>query len=370
MIGTRPEAIKLAPVIKELKRRQAAAPSSDLQVDIVLTGQHKEILYTALDDFAIRPDIDLALMTQNQSLSGLTARLLEGVDRYLNEHAPDWVIAQGDTTTVMASSLAAYYQRICFAHVEAGLRSHDLYRPFPEEVNRKIAAIAATLHFAPTEDARKNLLLEGIGHKKIMVVGNTIVDAVQEISRLFSGGPANGSLEQEGLQKKRLILLTCHRRESFGKPLQNICKAIKKVAASHKNCRIVFPVHPNPNVRSVVFQELAGIDGIVLTEPLRYAPFVNLMRESSAIITDSGGIQEEATTLNKPLLILRNETERPEALQGCYARLIGTETMNIVHAVNEVLKNPKSSGGMAHHVNPFGDGKASLRICEAIINAQ
>ena len=370
MIGTRPEAIKLAPVIKELKRRQAVAPFSDLQVDIVLTGQHKEILYTALDDFAIKPDIDLALMTQNQSLSGLTARLLEGVDQYLDEHAPDWVIAQGDTTTVMASSLAAFYQRIRFAHVEAGLRSHDLYRPFPEEVNRKIAAITATLHFAPTEDARKNLLQEGIGHKKIMVVGNTIVDAVQEISRLFSGGQANSSLEQECLQKKRLILLTCHRRESFGKPLQNICKAIKAVAASHEDCRIVFPVHPNPNVRSVVFQELAGIDGIVLTEPLRYAPFVNLMRESSAIITDSGGIQEEATTLNKPLLILRDETERPEALQGCYARLIGTETMNIVHAVNEVLKDPKSSGGMAHYANPFGDGKASLRICEAIINAQ
>ncbi len=362
VIGTRPEAIKMAPVIKSLMNY-----SEEVKSVVCVTAQHREMLDQVLKIFGIVPDYDLNLMKPNQSLSLLTANLLTALDEVITFEKPDWVLVQGDTTTAMVASLVAYYHRIKLGHVEAGLRTNDKFQPFPEEINRRIADILADAYFAPTQNSRMNLLKEGIRSESIVVTGNTVIDALMMISRRVAGRPLDSRISTS-IKNKLLILVTVHRRESFGEPLENICKALARIALSYQEkIQIVYPVHLNPNVRKTVYETLSGIPNISLIEPVNYEELVGLMSSSYLILTDSGGIQEEAPSLHKPVLVLREMTERPEAIEAGAAKLIGTDADRIYSETMRLIEEPKSYHRMASAINPYGDGQASQRIVQFLL---
>ena len=346
VLGTRPEALKMAPVIRRLR---AFGPS--IRVRVLSTGQHRELLDRALADFELDTDEDLGLMCPGQGLAELTSRSLQGLDAWLDREGPDLVVAQGDTTTVFAASLACHYRKVPFAHVEAGLRSGDLGAPFPEEANRCLVARLADLHFAPTASARDNLLVEGIDPARIQVVGNTVIDALRLIPRRSPPdwiGPAD-----------RLLLMTAHRRENQGKALADACRAVRTLTRRDPGLRVVFPVHPNPIVRAIVDRELGGLDRVHLIGPVGYPEFVALMRASTAILSDSGGVQEEGLALGRPVLVLRESTERPEGLASGACRLVGTDPARIIAAATAILSGAVPMPEPARH---YGDGHAAERI--------
>ena len=354
VFGTRPEAIKLAPVISELRRHP------DVTTRVCVTGQHKEMIQPILELFDVRPDIDLALMTPDQRLSLLTATALTQIEEVVSSTAPDWVVLQGDTTSAMAAALAAFYQRVPVAHVEAGLRTHDLARPFPEEANRRIADALSSVHFAPTELARRNLLREGTDSSTIYVTGNTVVDALHTVGNLPEDRAVD--LLASVPADRRIILLTAHRRESFGPGLRDVYHAIREIADALPDVHFIYPVHLNPNVQEPAHAMLAGHAQISLIQPLDYVALIHLIRRATLILTDSGGIQEEAPTFGKPVLVLRELTERAEAVQAGCARIVGTDRHTIVSAALELLTDRSAYDRMAHVANPFGDGHASERI--------
>ncbi|MBU0753758.1 MAG: UDP-N-acetylglucosamine 2-epimerase (non-hydrolyzing), partial [Planctomycetes bacterium] len=354
VVGTRPEAIKMAPLILALKK----CPWADLYV--LATAQHRELLDQVLSVFEIVPDGDLDLMRHDQTLSELSANLLTALDGVLEAVKADLVVAQGDTTTVLMSAMASFYRHIPFAHVEAGLRTGDLNNPFPEEMNRIVADRIAVLNFAPTEAAGKNLLDEGIPADTIHVTGNTVIDALLDVAA--RGIPLGLSLDED----KKLVLVTAHRRESFGSPFEAICRAIKTLADRNPDLRILYPVHPNPNVGKPVQAILGDHPRIILAEPMEYGPFVTAMKRAHFILTDSGGIQEEAPALGKPVLVLREETERPEALTDGVVRLVGTDETRIVETAQRLLDDETFYASMAKGASPYGDGHAASRIVESI----
>lgn len=362
VFGTRPEAIKMAPVIQALQRDPA------IDTRVCVTAQHREMLDQVLALFRITPDYDLDLMKPGQGLFEITAGVLTGLKDVLSEAAPDLVLVHGDTTTTMAASLAAFYHRIPVGHVEAGLRTGDLYSPWPEELNRRTAGIIAQLHFAPTEQSRRNLLAEGTADDAILVTGNTVIDALLDVvARLETDEAASAAYDRAfGLDRsKRMILVTGHRRESFGDGFERICDALAQLAA-RSDVQIVYPVHLNPNVKGPVETRLGGLDRVRLIAPQDYLPFVHLMRRADIILTDSGGVQEEGPSLGKPVLVMRETTERPEAVAAGTVRLVGTDPAAIVGTVNELLDDPAAYAAMSLAHNPYGDGKACARIVAAI----
>jgi len=350
VVGTRPEAIKMAPVILALKQEPWA------EVRVLATAQHRQMLDQVLNFFGIQPDIDLNIMRPNQALTALTARLLLELDEVLLAKKPDVVLAQGDTTTVMTVALACFYHRIPFGHVEAGLRTWDIQNPFPEEANRVIAGRLARWHFAPTESSRQNLLREGVKDSDITVTGNTVIDALlMTASKELEVGIALDTT-------KRLVLVTSHRRENFGGPFRNICRALSTLAKRNPDIQILYPVHPNPNVKDVAHEMLGHCGNVILCEPLDYAPFVAAMKKAYLIISDSGGVQEEAPALGKPVLVLRDETERPEAVDMGVVKLVGPNYERIVEEAQLLLEDATAYSAMARGVSPYGDGKGAGRI--------
>jgi UDP-N-acetylglucosamine 2-epimerase (non-hydrolysing) len=361
VLGTRPEAIKLAPVITELNSRP-----QKFEITVAVTAQHREMLDQVLGLFDIEADYDLNLMTEDQNLFDVTSEALLGLQDVLTQEAPSVVLVEGDTTTVFVACLAAFYLRIPVGHVEAGLRTFDRRNPFPEEMHRRLAGALADYHFAPTGRARKNLLAEGVPDERVYVTGNTVVDALLSVigkPSHLSEHPALSDLELEG---KRILLVTVHRRESFGKPMENIYKALRDIVERNEDVEVVFPVHLNPNVRRAATAILAEVDRVSLLEPLPYLAFAHLMNRSYLILTDSGGIQEEAPSLGKPVLVLREATERPEAIEAGTALLVGTDKARIRDAAQELLDDPVKYDRMAKAVNPFGDGKAAQRIADVL----
>lgn len=353
VFGTRPEAIKMAPLVRVLGEHP------EFEAVTCVTAQHREMLDQVLDWFHIQPDFDLDLMQPNQTLAGLTARALNGVTEVIEQVQPDVVLVQGDTTTAMAATMASFYQRIPVGHVEAGLRTYDRYNPFPEEVNRCLVGVMASYHFAPTQTAREALLAEGVAAESIVVTGNTVIDALQwTVSQPYKLN-INVPLDRPG---ERLILVTAHRRESFGPDFEAICCALRQIAERNADVRLVYPVHLNPNVQEPVYRILRGIDRVHLIDPLPYPDFAHLMNRSSLVITDSGGLQEEAPALGKPVLVMRRTTERPEAVEAGTARLVGTDGDVILKEAETLLRDPAAYEAMANAVSPFGDGHAAERI--------
>lgn len=368
LFGTRPEAIKLAPVIKKFKSQ-----NSKFITKICVTAQHREMLDQVLDLFEIELDYDLNIMKHNQSLSDITVDGLRKLEEILNREKPDFILVQGDTTTTFVSSLAAYYSKIKIAHIEAGLRTKDKFNPFPEEINRRLTDCLSDLYFAPTEKARENLLKEGVDESKIFVTGNTVIDALLMMVEKQKGEKIQKDMERRFLNKygilfdnRKLILVTGHRRESFGKDFENICYGLKKIAMNNHDVRIVYPVHLNPNVQKPVRKILTGVSNIHLIEPLDYFSFVWLMNQSYLILTDSGGLQEEAPTLGKPVLVMRKKTERPEGIEAGTAKLVGTDSEKIFLETMKLMDDEKLYQAIAKTVNPYGDGKASERIYEIL----
>jgi UDP-N-acetylglucosamine 2-epimerase (non-hydrolysing) len=357
VFGTRPEAIKLAPVIHCLDRQPG------VQQRVLVTGQHRELLGQMLELFRIRPARNLEVMQTDQRLGALTARMLSEVEQDLVAYQPDWVVVQGDTTSALATALAAYYLHIPVAHVEAGLRTHDRYNPFPEEINRRFIDHLAHLHFAPTERARQNLLQEGVHAATIHMTGNTGIDALLEIA---GRDETPASLPEDG-RGQRLLLVTAHRRESFGQELLNICHALRVLVMRNADVQVIYSVHPNPNVTIPVQRTLQSLPRLELTTALDYARFVHLMKRSFLILTDSGGIQEEAPSLGKPVFVLRACTERVEAIEAGTARLIGTDPDRIVEETERLLRDPTLYARMAQVRNPYGDGHAAERIVEILV---
>lgn len=350
IVGTRPEAIKMAPVILALKNQPWAITR------VLATAQHRQMLDQVLSLFGIIPDADLNLMQPNQSLSDLTSRLLVALNKILEAEQPDIVLAQGDTTTVLAAVLGCFYMRIPFCHVEAGLRTGDMTNPFPEEMNRVVASRLAFLHFAPTESSRQNLLREGISDSLIHVTGNTVIDALLEVSKKKVSVGINLD------SSRRLILVTAHRRENFGPPFGEICRALRTLADKNVDIQVLYPVHPNPNIAEIAHQQLSNHPRIILCNPLDYGPFIAAMEQAYLILTDSGGVQEEAPALGKPVLVLRSETERPEAVTEGVVRLVGPYYESIVKHTQELLDDAEAYHTMAKGVSPYGDGKAAERI--------
>ena len=360
VFGTRPEAIKMAPVIYELQKR-----STEIQPVLISTSQHRQMLDQVLEVFGISPDMDLDLMTHNQSLNGITCRVLQATDAALESTHLDCLMIQGDTTTAFAAALAAFYRKIPVAHVEAGLRSRDIYNPYPEEVNRRLAGVVTELHFAPTAIARDNLLAEGIAPGKIAVTGNTVVDAVKILTGMNAiDHPLPEGIPDDG---SRIILITSHRRESWGMELENICDAIAELVNSFPDVRVIYPVHMNPNVRNTVMGRLNNISRVHLIPPIDYFGFLSLLRRCYLVLTDSGGVQEEAPTFHKPVLVLRKVTERPEASMMGLARIIGTSREAIVSEAAELLSDPAAYRSMSEGENPYGDGRAAERIVESLV---
>ena len=359
VFGTRPEAIKLAPVIGAFRSRP-----EEFDVRIAVTAQHRQMLDQVLQVFQLVPDYDLNVMQPGQTLTGLTARALSALEPVMADARPDLVYVQGDTTTTLAGALAAFYARCAVAHVEAGLRTGDMAQPFPEELNRVLTGRLAAIHFASTEGARRNLLAEGVAADTIHVTGNTGIDAVLEVRARLEQGQLATTAWPFLDSAKHLIVVTAHRRESFGSGFENICLALRTLAM-RDDVTIVYPVHRNPNVAGPVQKHLAGIRGIHLIEPLEYAPFIDLMLHATVILTDSGGIQEEAPSLGKPVIVMREKTERPEGLEAGAMRLAGTDPGRIVAEVNRLLDNPALRESMARIHNPYGDGLASGRIADA-----
>lgn len=361
VIGTRPDALKMAPVILELRKHPA-----EFALTVAATGQHREMLDQVLRVFDIRPDHDLKVMEQRQTLSGLTQRLLAGLDDLLESCPADVVLAQGDTTTTFIAALAAFYHKILFGHVEAGLRTDDKYDPFPEEMNRRLTSALADLHFAPTPLARSNLLDCGVKDADIFVTGNTVIDALLMIEKRpydFEDPNLRAVFERA----ERVVLVTAHRRENWGEPMRSICRALAEIPHLSPGTEVIFPVHRNPIVREVVFPELEGRPGVTLIEPPEYEPFVHLMKRSYLILTDSGGVQEEAPSLGKPVLVLRKTTERPEGVEAGTARLVGTETERILAEVGKLLGDEAAYAAMARVANPYGDGRAAERIAQVLL---
>jgi len=364
-LGTRPEGIKLAPVIELLKRKRET-----FEFRICSTGQHKEMLEQVFNFFGIKPDYDLGLMTENQSLGNISSRILDNMSKVLDDSEPDVILIQGDTTTAFLTALAGFYRRIKVGHVEAGLRTYDKYNPFPEEVNRQLISRVTDFHFAPTKSALENLLKENIDSRNIVVTGNTIVDAILWSIKKISGN--KNVIEKKepfrNLDKgKKIILVTMHRRESFGKDIENVCSALKAISARYDNVRIVYPVHLNPNVRKPVFEMLGKTGNIKLIDPLDYESFLWLMKKSYFIITDSGGVQEEAPTLKKPVLVIRKKTERMESVDYGISKLVGTDTKNILDNVSGILDNEENYRKMISEMNPYGDGHASEKILDFLL---
>jgi UDP-N-acetylglucosamine 2-epimerase (non-hydrolysing) len=359
VFGTRPEAVKMAPIVKLL------AQTAGVESRVCVTAQHRQMLDQVLSLFEIKPNYDLDLMRDNQSLAQLSAAIFTSLDLVLEDFKPDWVLAQGDTTTVAITSLLAYYRRIKFGHVEAGLRTHDKWQPFPEEINRRVAGVVADLHFAPTEWSKQNLLNEGVSKEIIKVTGNTVIDAL----RFVSTQPQPQEITQLvtiKLKTNKLILVTAHRRENFGEPMENICRALLELAKLG-NIEIVYPVHLNPNVQEPVNRLLKGAEHVTLLPPLDYLPLVHLMKHATLILTDSGGIQEEAPAFGIPTLVLRDVTERPEGVQAGTLKLVGTQTNSIVQEAKRLLDNETAYLEMAKAVNPYGDGQAAKKILQALL---
>ena len=350
VVGTRPEAIKMAPVIRALKAETWA------DVRVLATAQHRQMLDQVLDAFDIVPDIDLDIMLPSQSLPELTSRLLVKMDAVLADERPDIVLIQGDTTTVMATAMAAYYRHIRVGHVEAGLRTGDLYNPFPEEMNRIVAGRLSRWHFAPTSGARENLIGEWLDPSTVHVTGNTVIDALLEVASKDLPLPA------DVLENKRLILVTAHRRENFGKPFREICHGIRELADRRQDVHVLYPVHPNPNVAGPAYEILSGHERITLCAPMDYLPFVSAMKRAYLILTDSGGVQEEAPALGKPVLVMRTETERPEAIWAGVVKLVGPDREAIVAEATRLLSDADAYASMAKGVSPYGDGHAAARI--------
>jgi UDP-N-acetylglucosamine 2-epimerase (non-hydrolysing) len=359
VLGTRPEAIKMAPVIQALGRRP------DLFEPIIITtSQQREMLAQAMHAFRLNSDIDLGLAHENQTLADFTARALISLTGTFREIKPDLLLVQGDTSTVIAAALAAFYTGVPIGHVEAGLRSNDSRRPFPEEVNRRMASCVTDIHFAPTARARANLLAERVPEENVYVTGNTVVDAIRIIRH--DGVFEDSTLNSFGWDSRRVILATVHRRENLGQNLRNVCAALRRLAETHKGLEIVIPVHLNPYVREIVYEELHAINGVTLLEPLGYPDMIEVMRRSEMVLTDSGGIQEEAPVMHKPVLILRTVTERPEVIDAGYGTLVGTDRELIVAETGRLLTDPVAYRQMISGENPFGDGFAAERIVEIL----
>lgn len=362
VFGTRPEAIKMAPVVLELQKH-----ADRIQTIVAVTAQHRQMLDQVLDLFQITPDYDLDIMSQGQTLYDITTKSLMGLKDVLAKEKPDLVLVHGDTTTTFAGALASYYQQVPVGHVEAGLRTGDIYSPFPEEMNRKLTGAIAAIHFAPTATAKANLLKENVNPSHIYVTGNTVIDAL--MTTVAGDYDFGDDLKDVDFHNHRVILLTTHRRENLGEPMRHIYKALRRIIEEIPDTEIVFPVHRNPLVRKVVEEELAGVDRIHLIDPMEYEPFANLMSLSSLVLTDSGGIQEEAPSLSKPVLVLRNTTERPEAVEAGTVRLIGTDKDVVYAETKRLLTDQAAYDAMSNAVNPYGDGKASQRIVQAILHA-
>lgn len=364
IFGTRPEAIKMAPLYHQLNN------SNLFETKICVTGQHRDMLDQVLILFDLKPDFDLNIMKSGQDLTDVTIKILDGLKKLFNNYQPDIVLVHGDTTTTFATSLACYYKKIKVGHVEAGLRTGDLYSPWPEEGNRKLTGIIADFHFAPTEQSKKNLLLENVSQDKIFVTGNTVIDSLFLILNKIN---SNVFLQSELEQKfsfidfsKKIILITGHRRENFGEGFENICNSISVLAQSNKDVQFIYPMHLNPNVREPVNRLLSNKENIFLIEPLEYLPFLYLMNKSYLILTDSGGIQEEAPSLGKPVLVMRDTTERPEAVEAGTVILVGTNKENIIYYVNLLLKDIKLYEKMSETHNPYGDGSACVQIAKIL----
>jgi UDP-N-acetylglucosamine 2-epimerase (non-hydrolysing) len=359
VFGTRPEAIKMAPVIHECQRR-----SNEFSPIVCSTGQHREMLSQVTEYFGIRPDIHLELMQPNQTLSGLTARCLEGIDSVLKQFKPDCIVGQGDTTTVMAAALAAFYHRVPFVHVEAGLRTGDLSKPWPEEMNRRFAGMVASLHCAPTKRAADALLAEGVPQDRVHITGNTVIDALLQTLARERENHEFWDTKYKFLSDSRVVLVTGHRRENFGGGFENICGAIAQLAKRFSDCSFVYPVHLNPNVLEPVRRLLGGLRNVYLVEPVPYPEFVWLMDRATIILTDSGGVQEEAPSLRRPVLVMRESTERPEALESGAAILVGTSVTGIESAATNLLSDAEAYRQALATSNPYGDGQAASRIVE------
>lgn len=374
VFGTRPEAIKMAPLVLEMKKY------ADLETEVCVTGQHREMLDQVLYLFDIKPDYDLNIMKSNQDLYDVTSAVVLGMRQILEMSQPDIVLVHGDTTTSMAAALAAFYKRIAVGHVEAGLRTYDIYSPWPEEINRQLTGRIATYNFAPTETAKRNLMNEGVSAEKIEVTGNTVIDALHIVISRFEADSAI----RDGVRKKimfagydlsrqdngrRIVLITGHRRENFGDGFLHICNAIKELSQRFKDVDFIYPVHLNPNVRKPVNEILGdGLENVFLTEPLEYQEFVYMMSKSCLILTDSGGIQEEAPGLGKPVLVMRDTTERPEAVEAGTVKLVGSDKETIISMTSELLTNSDAYEAMANAVNPYGDGHASERIVRKLMS--
>ncbi|MCD1147981.1 UDP-N-acetylglucosamine 2-epimerase (non-hydrolyzing) [Peptoniphilus sp. KCTC 25270] len=360
VFGTRPEAIKMAPIVLELNRREG------VESYVAVTGQHRQMLDQVLEIFKIKPDYDLNIFQPGQSLTDITVRSLRGLEEILSELKPDVLLVQGDTTTVFAGSLSAFYHGVKIGHVEAGLRSHNLYSPFPEEANRKLTGVLSNYHFAPTQSNKDNLLKEGYPEENIYITGNTVIDALAYTKReeyIFE----DEILNQLDFENKKVILLTCHRRENLGAPMERIFQGVRDIVEQNEDVEVVFPVHLNPKVREIAEKIFGDCNRVHRIEPLDYLPFSNLIMRSHIIVTDSGGIQEEAPYFGKPVLVVREETERWEGVEAGTARLLGTSYEKVVEDLDELLHNEEAYKEMAHAINPYGDGKSAQRIVDIVV---
>ena len=360
IFGTRPEAIKMAPLVKELERRE------EIESKVCVTAQHREMLDQVLELFDITPDFDLNIMKSKQTLTGITNRVLEGLEEVFDIEKPDMILVHGDTTTTFAGALAAFYKQIKVGHVEAGLRTFNKYFPFPEEMNRKLTGSLADLHFAPTKGSKNNLLREGVNENDIYITGNTVIDAMQHTvdeDYIFE----NDELNKIDFENKKIIMITAHRRETWGEGIENICEALNRIVEENKDVELVYLVHLNPVVKDVVFEKLGNKERVHLLSPLDTKETHNLMNRSFMVMTDSGGLQEEAPHLGKPVLVLRDVTERPEAVEAGTVKLVGTDVAKIVEEANELINNIDAYNKMSKSINPYGDGLASKRIVNAIL---
>lgn len=359
VFGTRPEAIKMAPLVLELEKNPL------INSQVCVTAQHRQMLDQVLEIFRITPDFDLDIMKDRQTLIGITTRVLEGLDGIFRQAKPDMVLVHGDTSTTFVGALAAFYNQVQVGHVEAGLRTYDKYSPFPEEMNRCLTGRIADLHFSPTKNNRENLLKEGISDKNIFITGNTVIDALK--TTVSDDYVLCDSMQDVDFQNKRVIIVTAHRRENLGQPLQNICNALKRIVTDFEDVELVYPVHLNPAVREVVFETLGNLDRVKLIDPVDVRDLHNAMARCHLVLTDSGGLQEEAPSLGKPVLVLRNETERPEAVAAGTVKIAGVQEQVIYDMTAKLLTDETEYHKMAHAVNPYGDGEASRRTVEAIL---
>lgn len=359
VFGTRPEGIKMAPVVKELQKRENFEPI------VVITAQHREMLDQVLNLFSIEPDEDLNIMQQGQTLTDITVRAIQGLEPLLIKYRPQVLLVQGDTSTAFVAALAAFYQKVAVGHIEAGLRTDDIYSPFPEEMNRRLITSIATIHFPPTDEAQENLLKCGVSKEKIFLTGNTVVDALMDISKMEHVALPE-KMAREHDSKNRVIFIETHRRENLGEPMENICRALVRLTEQYKDLELVFSVHKNPKVREVVYKYLADRERVILLEPVEYPVMIRLMKESYFIMSDSGGIQEEAPSLGKPVLVLRENTERPEGLRAGTARLVGTDEERVYREAALLLDSKEEYDKMAKAVNPYGDGTAAKQIADTL----